>query len=166
MIKKIINGHELRIDKSDLAAIQSITKNQIELVKSSSGQLYPSIRYVNNEGKRVREYIARMIMTPRKKQAITYGDRNPLNVTRANMQVVTAGEAKRAKSKSEIRNCTSEYLGVSWVDHAGKWKAMIKPGRSKSNKHIGYYDNEADAAQAYNTEAKKVFGAAAVLNDV
>jgi hypothetical protein len=38
------------------------------------------------------------------------------------------------------------------------WKAGIK------NIHIGYFETEIEAAKAYDTEARKIFGERAVLN--
>ena len=45
----------------------------------------------------------------------------------------------------------SEYVGVTWDGQMRKWKARKqKDGKLK---HLGYYENEKDAARAYDTAA-------------
>ena len=48
------------------------------------------------------------------------------------------------------REGTSEFQGVSWDKHRGKWKA------SCSRKHFGYHATEEAAARAYNVEAQRI----------
>ena len=43
---------------------------------------------------------------------------------------------------------TSNYRGVSWSRSAGKWQAQIN--RRYDKRHLGYFDDEYDAACAYD----------------
>lgn len=55
---------------------------------------------------------------------------------------------------------TSLYRGVS--RRYGRWKARIK--QNGTDLAIGDFDNELDAARAYDEKARELHGAAAVLN--
>lgn len=47
---------------------------------------------------------------------------------------------------------SSKYRGVSWHKRKGKWNSKIKVNGKQ--KHIGYYNNEIEAAMAYDGAAK------------
>ena len=49
---------------------------------------------------------------------------------------------------------SSAYKGVSWHKHSQKWYAYIQSGGKMRG--LGYFDSQADAAQAYDAEARKV----------
>ncbi len=59
---------------------------------------------------------------------------------------------------------TSKHKGVSWSKKVGRWVAQIK--KNYKTYWLGYFDDEADAAAAYNQKAKEMFGEYARLNDV
>lgn len=60
------------------------------------------------------------------------------------------------------RNSTSRFLGVSWYRRYEMWRASIKiAGKYKT---IGYFDNEEEAARAYDELAKETRGERARLN--
>jgi hypothetical protein len=57
---------------------------------------------------------------------------------------------------------TSCFRGVSWKRNQQKWLASIRePGRSRN---LGTFDDEEQAAEAYDRAALRVFGARARLN--
>ena len=56
-----------------------------------------------------------------------------------------------SRNKSSAKNSTSKYLGVWWSKFAGKWTSRIYVGTRQI--HLGYFKEEADAAQAYNFAA-------------
>ena len=51
------------------------------------------------------------------------------------------------------KNSYSKYIGVCWDNHAKKLKAQIRVDGKQKN--LGYFDNEIDAALAYDAAAKK-----------
>jgi hypothetical protein len=57
---------------------------------------------------------------------------------------------------------TSRFKGVSWHKKAGKWRAVIALNRK--HKHLGHFDNELDAARAYDAAARKQWGEFAKCN--
>lgn len=59
---------------------------------------------------------------------------------------------------------SSQYRGVSWDKHAERWTAKI--GSNGRQYHIGLFDDEVEAAKAYNEAAKKHHGDRAILNEL
>lgn len=60
------------------------------------------------------------------------------------------------------RGSSSAYKGVSWHKPVGKWVAQIQlDGRQH---HLGCFDDERDAARAYNEAARRLHGDFARLN--
>lgn len=49
---------------------------------------------------------------------------------------------------------SSAYKGVSWHKHSQKWYAYIQSGGKMRG--LGYFASQADAAKAYDAEARKV----------
>ena len=71
---------------------------------------------------------------------------------------------KLNKTKLTTRKTASKYKGVSMHKKSGKWQAYIK--KNYVQKNLGLFDNEHDAAIAYNKAAIEMFGNFAQLNSV
>jgi len=83
-----------------------------------------------------------------------------LNNSRDNLRPATLSESGANRRKRA--NCSSQYRGVCWDKHHGKWRAFIKINGKK--KSLGYHVIEEDAARAYDRKAYEVFGEFANLN--
>lgn len=90
---------------------------------------------------------------------IDHEDRNKLNNQRSNLRTATSSQNK-ANVEKYVGD--SQYKGVSWHKHANKWVAQIH--KDYKHIHIGYFENELDAAFAYDKEAQRLFGPYANLN--
>lgn len=88
--------------------------------------------------------------------SIDHEDRDSLNNQRYNLRLATKAENNCNRSKN--KNASSQYKGVSWHSEKSKWVVYVQ------HKFVGYYDNELDAALAYDKEAKKCFGIFSALN--
>ena len=85
------------------------------------------------------------------------GDRTDNRVE--NLRWCTSSENNRNRKKGE--GTTSQYKGVYWNKNMNKWRVHIK---MNGQKHIGYFDDEEEAAMAYDDAAHKHFGEYAKLN--
>jgi hypothetical protein len=68
----------------------------------------------------------------------------------------------RSLDYARDRHKTSKYKGVHWRKRTRKWAAAIRC--SNKTYHLGYFDNEIDAAGAYDRRAKKYDRRFAALN--
>lgn len=92
---------------------------------------------------------------------IDHKDRNPLNNCKDNLRICNFSTNGINKTKQKGKY-TSQYKGV----HAdkNKWRAAIYINNRR--KSLGHFENEIDAAKAYNDAALKYFGEFAVLNTI
>jgi hypothetical protein len=79
---------------------------------------------------------------------------NGLDNRRSNLR--PADHSQNAMNRRKITGTSSRYKGVGYHKYLQKWRAYIKVnGRSIS---LGYFDNEKDAALAYDEAARRYFG--------
>jgi hypothetical protein len=84
-----------------------------------------------------------------------------LDNRRSNLRPCTA--VTNAQNRSKLTSKSSIFKGVTY-NRQGMWQAYIRV--DKKLKHLGMFDNEIDAARAYNLAANEHFGAFAKLNDL
>ena len=87
-------------------------------------------------------------------------DHNSLNNQKENLRIVN--NAQNICNSRSRRNSVSKFLGVCWHYKNKKWIAQIT--KDYKNKYIGSFDDEIQAAIAYNQEAVKLHGEFANLN--
>jgi hypothetical protein len=78
-----------------------------------------------------------------------------------NLQIVTVQENNWNSGKT-IKEASSKYKGVSRSKRTNKWRAVICV--NGQDMHLGYFDDESEAAKAYDAAAKEYRGGFAVLN--
>lgn len=65
-------------------------------------------------------------------------------------QLRYASASLNSQNKRKRENTASKYLGVHWDAEKGKWRAGSSFGQEGRRKTIGIYDDEEEAAYAYN----------------
>ena len=97
---------------------------------------------------------------PDAKRCVDHIDGDKTNNHYENLRYATHSEnGMNLKTRT---NTSSVYKGVYFQKKAGKWAAYIRINRIL--KHLGLFDNERDAAEAYNAAAIEHFGIYKKLN--
>ena len=94
--------------------------------------------------------------------AIDHRNGNPSDNSLDNLRECTVAENSRNYSKQRAGQ-SSSYRGVCWVKRDQKWAATISNGEG-GKRSLGHYDNEQDAARAYDAAAVEMHGEFATLN--
>lgn len=105
--------------------------------------------------------IHRMILNlPKNNLQVDHIDRNPLNNQKSNLRICNPQNNKRNQTKYK-GEFSSQYKGVSWKEQCKSWVAHITTNKTE---YIGMFNNEVDAAHAYDKQAIELFGDFKCLN--
>ena len=110
-------------------------------------------------------WLHREIVGARVGEDVDHADHDKLNNRRANLRICTRSQNQQNRLKSSLpggRQPSSQYKGVSWFKSRKKWAAYIK--QNGKRKHLGYFATEREAALAYDSAARQLFGEFAYLN--
>ncbi len=105
-------------------------------------------------------YMHREIMKPPKGKVTDHINGNKFDNTRANLRNITAGENMHNKIKQP--GVSSVYKGVCYCKAARRWRAQVDCDGKQHR--LGYFDDEVEAARAYDYRAVQVFGECARPN--
>ncbi len=61
---------------------------------------------------------------------------------------------------------TSRFHGVDFIKRSGKWRARIKVFGEQKSRHLGEFNDELEAAEAFNIAAREAYGEHAHVNDL
>lgn len=89
-------------------------------------------------------------------------DHNGLNNQRSNLRICTRSQNQHNYQHDPKKKFSSRFKGVGWYKKYKKWQARI----CQNDKliYLGYFDNEIEAAKAYDRKAIELFGDFAYLN--
>lgn len=156
------NGYKFVIDDEDF---NRVNKYKWNLTKRKNGRMYITTAYydkelyLKNKNGMVNIKLYRFIMNIKDSAVhIDHKDNDIFNNQKSNLRKCTHSENMR--NRSSHKNTTSKYLGV--CIEKGRYSARICHNGIK--KRLGVYDNEIDAAIAYNKKAIELHGEYANLN--
>jgi hypothetical protein len=103
----------------------------------------------------------RQILNPPDHLMVDHINHNGLDNRKANLRLATC--AQNSYNRRQFRkNKSSKFIGVSWKEWTKKWAVIICYKRK--NIIVGYFEDEIQAAKAYDKAAKKYHGEFASLN--
>lgn len=114
----------------------------------------------NGDGKQETISMHREILKPPQGFQTDHKDRNGLNNCRSNLRIAT--RSQNLANRGKRRKTTSKFKGISWKEGHQKWVAQITA--NGKHIHLGYFDLEESAADAYDAAALKYFGEFALTN--
>lgn len=102
----------------------------------------------------------REIMNAPKGMVVDHIDGNGLNNRKSNLRICT--QAQNNLNSRPKRNCSSRYKGVSFYKRDKIWQVQIF--HNSRTIFLGRFDDEIEAALAYDRKAAELFGEFAYLN--
>jgi len=102
----------------------------------------------------------RLLMRAPKGLFVDHINHNGLDNRKSNLRLCTRIENLR--NQLPRRGGASQYKGVGWHKKSKKFVARIYMEGKRM--HLGYFDDEIEAAKAYDKKAKELFGEFAFLN--
>jgi hypothetical protein len=117
--------------------------------------------YAGTQSESVPFHMHRLILGFPNGMDIDHKNGDGLDNRRENLRPATRSQNN---ANQQITPHTSKYKGVCWDKNREKWFAKLKTNHKTNN--LGRFDNEEDAARAYNRKALEIFGEFARLNPV
>ena len=123
--------------------------------KSHIGTYYAKTNVRISRGKQSTVCMHRVIMGAQKREEVDHLNHNTLDNRRMNLRTCTT----RQNHQNRVNQGKSPYPGVSQVTNSPKWKATIRAYGKQL--HLGVYDTEIEASQAYRDKCKEIKNACA-----
>lgn len=159
-MKRILltQGKEALVDDEDFERV-----NQHKWHAYSFHRCYYAGRHIKHNGKRTTQFMHRFILNLQlgDKRQVDHANRNSLDNRQCNIRICTRSQ-NAANSKKPKTGLTSKYKGVCWRKDCKKWRAQLIV--KKKHVSLGHFNNELDAAAAYDKAAIKHFGKFARVN--
>ncbi len=158
---KLENGEKVKIDTQDFDSARKHKWYMIQQRNSGKRQAVTNLK-TDNGYKQVT--LGRFIMKPPKgKFVYPRRSREILDYRRENLIICSMKERQIMLPKRKS-TCSSPFKGVAWEKSRKKWRAHIDiKGQTRT---IGYFEDEKQAALAYNKKAKDLYGDIAYQNNV
>jgi hypothetical protein len=129
-------------------------------IKGNGKKYYVVSSVKNGPGRTKLLSLHREITNAPKGLVVDHRNGDTLDNRRANLRLAT--QSQNMQNVPKKKNTSSRFIGVYFIKSDGKWGAQIR-GKGK-DKWLGRFNNEIDAARAYDIAARKYYGEFARLN--
>lgn len=152
----LTKGKFALVDDADYEAVSQFKWYAVKI-----GRRFYAIRPIRKpDGQKTTQYMHRFLMPG--VAEVDHIDGDGLNNSREkNLRSVTRQQNLQGFQRQRLGK-TSKFRGVCWCRTYSKWLVRIKVDRR--NIHVGYFEEELDAARARDAAARKYFGEGASLN--
>jgi hypothetical protein len=151
---RLTQGKFAIVDEEDFERV-----NQFNWCAAQIRHTWYAIRYDCTGGKRVRIYMHRFIIDT-DAEMVDHHNRNGLHNYKSNLR--PCNRAQNVVNSKKLKNCSSIYKGVSKNKTCKTFTSCIY--KDKKPISLGNYYDEIEAAKAYDTKAKELYGEFARLN--
>ena len=127
--------------------------------KGTSGY-YAATMIRNNDGSRGRIFMHRLLNNTPEGHETDHINHNTLDNTRSNLRTVT--KSQNQHNTRLRKDSVSGFKGVGWHKATNKWRTRIN--KDGVTVFTAYFSTKIEAAKAYDTKAKELFGNYAKLN--
>lgn len=163
---RTLSGYiEALIDEADLHIVQGKKWN---FVKHTGGGLRGGDVIMVGQRDAHKTLLKRLILGLENEgpnTRIIYANGNPLDCRRANLIIRGRDQSTQRGYKILQRSgrpTSSRFKGVCWNEREGKWQSQIRV--DDKPKKLGMFDDQEDAAYAYDEAARELWGADARVN--
>ena len=158
---------------SDKMRTIPLTQNQVALVNDEDYEWlnqwkwcasklhyggFAAVRGATGTNKRL--FMHRVIMYAPKNMQVDHENHNTLDNRRINLRLATASQSQH--NTKGHKNTLSRHKGVTWNRRSRKWSVQIRLNNKPY--YGGCFDEEIEAAKAYDNKAKELHGEFACLN--
>ena len=157
---QLTKGKYALVDEDDFDKVKDIPWHAHEVQYSTYARWDKQSNHV-----REKVYLHRFLLDAQKDVQIDHANYDTLDNRRANLRL--ANKMLNMRNRRKVKRggiSSSEYKGTSLVKATGKWHSYIHVNKKRIN--LGYFENEIDAAEAYNAAALEHFGEFALLNEI
>ncbi len=152
---KLTKGKFAKVDPEDFDVLSKF--NWYVMAGTHSFYAYRSVTIL---GRKTVIAMHNQIMQPPPGYVVDHNNHDGLDNRKANLRLATVSQNNCNRRRPA--NCRSEYRGVDYDKKLNKWRARIRFNNVRIL--LGYFDNEIDAALAYDKAAKELHRDFAVLN--
>jgi hypothetical protein len=113
-----------------------------------------ALRKKRHRGRMTTIYMHREIVGAKPGQQVDHINGDALDNRRGNLRICTISQNNQNRYANT--GASSQYKGVCWDKGADKWRATITAGGRR--KYLGTFEDEREAALAYDAAARELFG--------